>query len=159
MTDEQFRQEAERLSPALYRVAMSIVRSSFDAEDAAQEALQKAWIIRERCRNDTFPAYLMRIVINECRNIQRHRMRVQPRDTLPENSTAPQNDAQIDLQNAIRTLPDTLRTPLLKYMEGWDDRMIAQALRISPIAVRNRLHRARKRLAPMLTDKEATYEA
>lgn len=78
MTDEQFRQEAERLSPALYRMAMSIVRSSFDAEDAAQEALQKAWIIRERCRNDTFPAYLMRIVINECRNIQRHRMRVQP---------------------------------------------------------------------------------
>lgn len=161
MTEQQFKLEAEKLSPALYRVALSIVRAPFDAEDAVQEALGKAWAVRETCRADTFPAYLMRIAINECRNIQRQRMRVQPRETLPEQAmeNAP-TDMQIDLKNAVDTLPDALRTPLLlKYMEGWADGMIAKALSISPIAVRNRLHRARRKLRPLLDDKEANDEA
>lgn len=160
MTEQQFRQEAQRLSPTLYRIALSILRSPFDAEDAVQEALEKAWAVCAACRLNTFPAYLMRITVNECRNIQRHRMREQPRDTLPEQ--AEENalvDTQIDLKNALDTLPDALRTPLLlKYMEGWDDRMIADALSISSIAVRNRLHRARKKLRPLLDEKEAAHE-
>lgn len=146
MDSSWFRQEAEKLSPTLYRIAVSMLRSSFDAQDAVQEALLKCWAARDRCRKETFGPYLTRILINECRNVQRYRMRQTPVETLPDTA-APHTDIDIDLQNALEQLPDALRLPLLlKYMEGWNDAMIAKALGTTALAVRGRLHRGRKAL-------------
>ncbi len=151
MDTSWFKEEAQRLSPTLYRVAVSILRSSFDAQDAVQEALIKAWDARERCRMESFSPYLTRILINECRNIQRHRMRQTPVESLPEE-IAPPNEIDLDLKDALDSLPDSLRLPiLLKYMEGWNDAMIAKSLGITKLAVRLRLTRARKALKAILT--------
>ncbi len=145
-----FRDEAQKLSPALYRMAVSILRSSYDAQDAVQEALLKCWAARDRCRKETFGPYLMRILINECRNVQRYRMRQTPVGSMPEEA-APREDIDIDLKNALEQLPDSLRIPLLlKYMDGWPDAMISKALGITGLAVRGRLHRARKALKSIL---------
>ena len=156
MEADWFREEAEKLSPTLYRVAFSILKSSFDAQDAVQEALLKAWAARERCREETFAPYLTRILINECRNIQRHRMRQTPVENLP-NEPAQQEETDIDLKNAVQGLPELLRLPLLlKYMEGCSDSMIAKSLGISQIGVRTRLYRARKALKDALQPERGT---
>ncbi len=145
-----FREQAEKLSPTLYRVAQSILRSSPDAQDAVQEALLKAWAARDRCHQETFAPYVTRILINECRNIQRQRMRLTPVENLPEEA-APPEGADLDLRDAINRLPDSLRLPiLLRYMEGWPDAMVAKALGITALAVRGRLHRGRKALHHLL---------
>ena len=159
VSTEQFTQAAEELSPTLYRVCVSILHHAQDAQDAAQETLVKAWAKRHTLRADTMRAYLVRIAINECRNIQRHRMRQTPVEHLPEQG-APSGGHDLDLRRQIDALPETLRLPiLLYYMEGWNDRMIASALGVTAVAVRSRLSRARKRMKHMLEQEQAKGEA
>lgn len=155
ISSEQFTQEVTALSPTLYRLCISILRSELDSQDAVQQGLMKAWAKKNSVRPDTFRAFLTRIIINECRNIQRHRQRMIPveqvdpagEDFIPEDS---------DLKTAIDGLPEKLRTPLLLYyMENYMEREIAQALQISLVAVKNRLFRARKNLKTELLGKEA----
>ena len=70
--------------PGLYRISLSILRARQDAQDAVQQALMKAWIARDKARPGSERAWLTRIVINECRSIQRQRMRVTPMENLPQ---------------------------------------------------------------------------
>lgn len=141
------------MSEQLYRVSYSILLNHADAEDAVQECLVKAWAARAKIRPDTFRAYVTRIAINECRNIQRKRMREAPVEQLPEEAGEPRENYS-DLHEAINALPETLRTPLLlHYMESFPDKEIAKALGIGHSAVRNRIFRARKELEAMLRGK------
>lgn len=150
VSDAQFAAMAEALFPALYRVCVSILRQPQDAQDAAQEALIKGWAHRQRIRSRTAQAYITRIAIHECRNIQRHRMREMPVEALPEENM-PEEERDLDLRQAVDALPETLRLPLLLYYaEGWTDRMIASALKTTAVAVRSRLTRARRQLKARL---------
>ena len=154
------RQEYERVAqdalPALYKIAMGILRSDADARDAVQQALLRGWEKKENAKEGKFQWYLTRILINECRNIQRHRMKVFPLDTPPKAEDAPP-DYQ-DLYDALYALPEELRLPLmLKYLQGASEKEGAAALRIPVTTFKNRLHRARKALRKLL-DREVTFE-
>lgn len=154
ISEEQFTREAMELSPMLYRVSMSILRHEADCRDAVQQALMKTWAARERIEPDRFRAYLTRVLINECRNIQRQRMRVTPMAVLPEGETQAQPE-ETELKEAIRLLPENLRTPLLLfYMENYSEKETALALGITVATVKNRLYRARRALKKRLTDWE-----
>ena len=138
------------LLPGLYRMAQSLLHHPADAQDAVQQAAVKAWQHRERMRPGSERAYFMRIVINECRNIQRHRQRVLPVDVLPERADGASASG---LTEAIGALPEKLRLPLLlKYMEGCTEREAADALRISVPALKSRLYRAQLQLQKLLNE-------
>jgi RNA polymerase sigma-70 factor (ECF subfamily) len=66
---------AELVAPHLdvaFRAAFLITGSAADAQDAAQEALVKAWLALDRFREDApFRPWLVRIVINEAHNRRR----------------------------------------------------------------------------------------
>ena len=154
------RQEYERVAqealPMLYRIAMGILRSDADARDAVQQALLKGWEKRENARPGKFRGYLTRILVNECRNIQRYRMRVFPAEVLPAVESMPP-DYQ-DLYDAIYALPEDLRLPLLlKYARDLSEKEAAAALGIPVTTFKNRLHRARKALRNTL-DREVMFE-
>ena len=101
-----------------------------------------------------FRAYLTRAVINECRNIQRKRMRETPIDEMPDIEYVMQPE-QSELREAIDLLPESLRMPLLlHYMECFNEKETAAALGITVVAVKNRLFRARKILKQQLKDWE-----
>lgn len=154
ISDEQFTRETMDLSPMLYRVSMSYLRQEADRRDAVQQALMKAWAARDRVDPARFKAYLTRILINECRNIQRHQMRVSPMAELPEIGV-PFQPEETELGAAIALLTETLRTPLLLfYMENYTEKETAQALGITVTAVKNRLYRARRALERRLTQWE-----
>ena len=113
------RQEYERVAqealPVLYKIAFGILRSDADARDAVQQALLRGWEKKENAREGQFRWYMTRILINECRNIQRRRMRVFPVELPPAVQDMPP-DYQ-DLYDAIFRLPEKLRLPLmLKYL-------------------------------------------
>lgn len=136
--------------PGLYRLAQSILHNTADAQDAVQQAAVNAWLARERIRSGGERAYLARVVINECRNIQRHRMRVLPVAQLPDRASEPEDTG---LAEAVAALPEALRLPLLlKYMEGYSERETADALGISVPTLKGRLYRARRRLARELKE-------
>jgi len=158
ISDEQFTQQAMDMSPGLYRLSISMLRHEADCRDAVQQALLRAWAARSRIDPGRFRAYLTRIVINECHNIQRQRMRVSPMADLPEPEPIWQPE-ESELAAAIEGLPPALRLPLLlRYMENYTEKETAQALGISLPAVKNRLFRARRALKKTLTDWEVAPE-
>ena len=107
MEKRDFEQTYIALYPGLYRLAQSILRHPADAQDAVQQSAVKAWAAADRIRPGGEKAYITRIVINECRNIQRHRQRVLPVD---EPRGAGSMDApDSELKAVIDSLPETLR--------------------------------------------------
>ena len=150
MDDATFVGLCAESTAAFYRVAVSILRRQQDAEDAVQQALLKAWSARRKAWKDCEQAWVMRIVINECRNIQRYRMRVTPVEVMPE---APASVPDIALRMAIDALPEALRLPLLlKYMESMSEKEVARALGLSVPSVKSRLMRARRALRKELDE-------
>ena len=154
ISDDQFTRETTALTPTLYRISMSILRHEADCRDAVQQALLNVWAARRRLEETRFRAYLTRAVINECRNIQRKRMRETPIDEIPDIEYVMQPE-QSELREAIDLLPESLRMPLLlHYMECFNEKETASALGITVVAVKNRLYRARKALKQQLKDWE-----
>lgn len=148
MNKDGFERQYLALLPGLYRLAKSILFNHADAEDAVQTAALKALKAMERMQPGGEKAYIARIVINECRNIQRHRKRELPVDTFPEEGEG-ENEAELRL--ALSALPEKYRTALLlRYMEGYSEKESAQILDISLPALKSRLHRARRALAKEL---------
>ena len=150
MTKQEFASEAEALAPSLRRIALSIVRSEHDAQDAVQQALLRVWERRERVDPARLKAYLTRAVINACRDVQRARMRNVPMDAMPERAVEPPDTA---LRDAVESLEEKLRTPLLlHYMEGYTEREIARVLSLSLPQLKSRMFRARRKLRAMLSE-------
>ena len=152
--DATFVEISQASLPALYRISLSIVRSQADAQDAVQQGLLNAWAARARAYPGHERAWLTQIVIRECRNIQRYRMRVEPVAEPEETPCAPPDTT---LREAIDLLPEALRLPLLlKHMEGMTEAEVARALRLTLPAVKGRLLRARRMLAKLLRE-EVTF--
>lgn len=154
-----FMQESEAMLPQLYGTAYTILRSRADAEDAVQQALMKAWASRGRVKPESFRGWLWRIVINECHNIQRHRMRVLPTETVEPGQADDFKPPDPDLADAVQALPETIRMPfVLKYLAGLTEREIAKAMRLPVSTIKNRLAKARQLLRDALTDWEVTFK-
>lgn len=74
MTNERFAEEIIALTDTLYRVSYSILRDKYDREDAVQSCLEKAWKKRRTLRDERYlKTWLIRILINECYNVHRHK--------------------------------------------------------------------------------------
>lgn len=160
MIDERvFTEAAQTQLAGLYRLSLSILASAADAQDAVQQGMLRAWERRGQVSDESrLRAWLMRIVINECRNIQRRRMRVFPVAELPRGAQESGEIADGGLKEAIDALDEKLRTPLLlRYMEGFSEREIAQTLSVPVTTVKNRLFRARKALRAGLEDAEVRF--
>ena len=137
---------------AFYRMALSILRSPADAEDAVQQALLNAWRARRKARPGLEKAWVMRIVINESITLLRRRRCSLPTEDFPTLAADVSSESS-DLHAAIRSLPETLRTPLLlRYMEGMTEKEVAASLHLPLSAVKNRLFRARKALQKRLNE-------
>lgn len=152
MTKEAFGELYLQLLPGLFRLAQSILRHREDAMDAVQQAIEKAWKASGRMRPGEEKAYITRIVINECRNIQRYRMRVTPCTDF-DFPGKKQEEPDRELYEAVANLPENYRLPLLlRYMEGYSEKEAAEALKISTGALKSRLFRARNQLRNMIIE-------
>lgn len=136
----------------LYRVARTMLRSDADCEDAVQEALLKAWSKLGSLREEQFfETWLIRILINECKNIYRRRPRTQ--EELPESLAAPPADGE--LMDALMNLPPKFRIPMeLHYIEGYGIAEISRMLRIPDGTVKWRLSRGRALLKTELGEED-----
>jgi RNA polymerase sigma-70 factor (ECF subfamily) len=153
----------------MIRVAAAIVGIA-DAEDAAQEAIVRAWqawpTLRDR---DAFSAWLLRITVNVGRSWLRGRFGAHRRFNVSLNEEETEVDslaalvsddpgagdhaAALDLRSAISQLDAELRVVVaLRYFAGLDATEIGAALTIPPTTVRTRLRRALRRLRDRLGD-------
>ena len=154
MVDEStFLQEVQAMERTLYRVSRSLLPAWTDCADAVQEALRKAWEKRGRVEPNYFRPWLTRIVVNECRNIQRLRRRVIPVAEFSREPSFPPPDPS--LKEAISALPEKLRLPLLlHYLEGFSVDEVARMLHLPSGTVKWRLSKARESLREKWTTEE-----
>ena len=145
MNKAEFVQRVRGCERRLYRVARTMLRTDADCEDAVQEALLRAWAKLHTLREEAyFETWLIRILINECRNICRKRPVVEAE--LPENLPQAVSDDSALLE-ALMALPEKHRIALeLHYIEGYKTREISAMLRIPESTVKWRLMKGRSKL-------------
>jgi len=146
MTNDEFSSRIVAMMQTLYRVAYTQLSQSCDRDEAVQECLYKAWKKRYQLKDDRFmQTWVIRILINECHNIQRKRSREVPLDELPERVAPPGVDHE--LHDALFSLEESLRLPLvLHYVEGYSVGEIAKILRCPQGTVKSRMRRGRQEL-------------
>lgn len=156
MVDEAtFVREVQAMERMLYRVARGYLPGWEDCADAVQEALGKAWAKRKSAQPEYFRPWLVRIVINECHNVQRRRKRVVLAEHVESGECDVPEDAR-ELRVALSALPERLRLPLLlHYLEGFSLEEAARILRLPLGTVKSRLHQGRKALKLQLEQEEA----
>jgi RNA polymerase sigma-70 factor, ECF subfamily len=148
----------------VYNVALRMLGEPAAAEDAAQDALLRAFTRLDLYREgEPFGAWLHGIVRNRCIDLLRSRARAGA--AYPIESAAPR-DAEADairnleaqgVRRALSRLP--ARDRALLVLRYWEDRPmeeVARSLGMSDGAARVALHRARRALAGQLSTMEIT---
>lgn len=149
MDKNEFAARVVTQTDRMYRIAYVLLRDPEDCRDAMQEAALRAWEKRRSLREERyFATWLTRILINECRSIQRKRRPRVALEELPEPSAPPHDPA---LSIALAALPEKLRLPLTMYaVEGMTYEEVAQALRLPRSTIVGRIQRARNELKKSL---------
>lgn len=159
LSEEAFLAAAMGMRSKLYHAAMAILWNEQDAADAVQEAMLKGWQHRGGLRDaERFEVWFMRILVNQCRDMQRRLLRRRRlleqagREQLPEAEAPPNGE----LLEAIHRLPDRYRLPvLLYYFDGYSQREIGGITGATSEQVKSRIRQGRDRLRAMLEEGEA----
>jgi len=161
ISERQFEDFVRGSSGQVMAVIRRIVRNSVDAEDLLQETLLAAWKALDQFQGkSSLATWVHRIAINKALN----RIRSAPErywegspalENLAESGTEdhPRDFALRDIVwKAIDSLPEPQRLVLiLKDVDGLSSPEVCAKLNLSPMAVRQRLHRARKHVAETLS--------
>jgi RNA polymerase sigma-70 factor (ECF subfamily) len=152
MTSDEFARRVTDMTQTLYRVSRTMLASGVDREDAVAEAIRRAWEKRGSLRDERYvETWVIRILINVCRNVLKRRRREVPVETLPERAVPQGGDP--DLRRAVMQLPENLRLPIvLHYTEGYEVAEIARMLRLPSGTVKTRMRKARALLRAMLSE-------
>jgi RNA polymerase sigma-70 factor, ECF subfamily len=180
MDDAEFSALAAPHILAMLHTAASLVGAA-DAEDAAQEALLRAWRGSATLRDvSVMRAWLLRITVNVCLDWQRGRFGTRARRTARFSSSEERADVgagaaldatipdasattadagsvahvgTLDVRGAIDRLEEGLRlVVVLRYYAGMDSTEVSSALGIPASTVRTRLQHALQVLRDELSE-------
>lgn len=158
---DSFRILVERYRHQAFALALRIVRSPEDAEEAAQDAFLRAWRALPRFRGECrFSTWLFRIVtrcaLDHLASLRRRRGRETAMESalveaLAENREGADGSGstreRFRLERLIATLPDTARAVItLFYLQDRSVDEVAEALQLPTGTVKTHLHRSRAAL-------------
>lgn len=144
MTQDEFKEEAQRLRPRLMLTARRYLGDD-DAEDTVQDALLRLWQMVGELRQP-FDALALRLTRNLCIDQVRRR---KPTVMLSDSGGTDQADGDDErverMMAVVSTLPDLQQTILrLRHLEGMEMNEIADLTGSSEVAIRKALSRARQ---------------
>ncbi len=146
-------------------VALNLLASPADAEDAVQEAFLKVYRGAARFRGgSTVATWLYRILVNTCYDLMRKGRR-RPEAPLPARiAMAPSRESdhplRLSIEMALSRLPERERTAfLLCEVEGFSHREAGEILEVNENASRTLLFRAKRRLQESLRAADAFLPA
>ncbi len=141
---------AEKHKDTVFRISLSYLGNTYDAEDVVQEVFMKLYITTKHFATDDHVRYwLIRVTINTCKNLLRSSWKT--KNVAFDQVTVPvavfERSEQKDLYQAVMELPEKYRTVLyLYYYEELSTKEIARLLKITVTSVTTRLSRARDQL-------------
>jgi RNA polymerase sigma-70 factor (ECF subfamily) len=162
---DAFDELVRRYRVQILSLARALLAGSPDAEDVAQEVFVRAWrSIRAFRGETTFRGWLHRIAVNlissQRRRLSRERRvftsqqdedgsqaeRVPSRENVETNVML-----RLAIDRALAQIPIDLRTAVvLRDVQGFDYKEIAETLRLPLGTVESRIFRGRQRLRPLL---------
>ncbi len=170
-----FEQLISNYQMKIYHIAYHMLSNEQDAEDAAQEAMIKAYRYLGSFKEESgFYTWIYRITHNICLDMLRRRKRSLTHETdlvkkdqdgqeaeLQIVDAKPQPEEQLmrqqvqnEMQNAIAELKENYRVVLvMRDIEGMSYDDIAAVLEISAGTVKSRLNRARENLRKIVVKK------
>ena len=133
----------EEYGSTLYRICLVSLGNIADAEDAVQDTflkyIQKAPAFES---GEHEKAWLIRVALNTCKDIIRHRRPQIDIETVQQEAHEPESG---EVTAALMTLPEKFRTVLiLHYVEGYSVNETAEMIGKTPSAVKMRLQKGRK---------------
>ena len=161
---QKFLEEAFQYRNRLYHMAISLMGSADDAEDAVQDVFIKASQRREQFESrSSLYTWLVRILINHCHDLRRKKQR---RKTTPlERKTNDEKEVTLDIEDKRQNISEKVELSeaslrlmemmnkldqiyrevvLLRYFEEMSYSDISGCLEISEGTVKSRLNRARQ---------------
>lgn len=144
---EAFAQLIDQNRQMLYNTALLVLRQEDDALDALQDAILACWENLPSLRKDRyFKTWLVKILLNKCRDVQRGKSHFAYVEELPESGDEQDWDTSMDVRWTMDKLGENDQLLLsLFYYDDFSVRQIADALSLSEGAVRTRLTRSRER--------------
>lgn len=148
-------------SPDVYRFASWLSGNSKDAEDITSETFARAWMNFAIIRTETLKAYLFTIA----RNVHLESLRKKRKDTqleethtdlypTPENLVETQDELD-QIRCALLTMPEIDRSAfVMRVQQDLPYAEIARVLQLSESAVKVKVHRVRKSLSAIRSQKE-----
>ena len=142
----------------MYRTASAILLQDADIADAIQETILTVWEkIDTLQKNRYFKTWMIRILINKCKNILRSGRRMICVEELPEQAAKDTVEAEANLEwkEALWGLDEKYRLiVVLFYAEGLRTAEIGKLLQLPDSTVRTRLARGREQLARYYAETE-----
>ena len=151
MNDNEYMRRVRLMEDRLYRIAQAMLWREADSVDAVQEAVFRGWLKKDSpSDDDRLEPWLVRILVNECRDALRRRKR-EPAELVEAITEDDRLCEDLQLRLAMKQLPEKYRLPLvLHHLEGYRVSEVAQMLRLPGKLVASRLHQARKALRSLL---------
>ena len=157
--EDAFAELARRYYAPVYSIAYAKLMNHAAAEDMTQDTLLRAYEkLRQLRQPDRFASWIARIAVTGCVDFSRKASREiavghhdELRHAADPRALQDESDRDADLQHlledALRLLPEQVRTPtIMRYMGDASYAQIAEALHISARAAEGRVERGLARL-------------
>ena len=153
MTNDVFVEEVRAVKKTAFGTAFLILKNTPDCEDAMSAAITKAYEHRGKLKKrDSFRAWFLQILRNECYTILRGRRKVFETEELPEQPDPTDPTLALDLHDAVMRLPEVQRNALYLREEGYSVEEIAAIMDVPAGTVKSRISRAKESLRMMLEE-------
>lgn len=160
MRADSLRESIERYSNMVYRLAFSMMKNKYDADDIHQEVFVQYISHYPKLGNeDHKKAWLIRVTINMCKNWWKSTWQRKVCGMLEGHELATQDEAVLQweqrypVMEQVQKLPQKYRLIVhLFYYEEMSIKEIAEVLNLKESNVRARLTRARQKLKDVLKE-------
>ncbi|MCR1839246.1 RNA polymerase sigma factor [Murimonas intestini] len=143
--EEAFIELIERSKQGMYKVAKSYLHCEEDVADAMQETILACYEkIRTLKEPDYFQTWMIRILINRCKDILKKNKELRLLDDYPERPFMEEMQVNLEFEELLESVGEKYKTILvLYYVEGFNTREIAGLLDMNEHTVKTRLARGR----------------
>lgn len=134
---------------SMYKVAKSYLQSDEDVADAMSETVLTCFEkLQTLQQNRYFKTWMIRILINKCKDMISKKSNVYYSDQPPEVAVMEDTYENVEWYYLMESIDEKYRTILLLYyLEGFNTKDISRVLNIKESTVKSRLQRGRTKLA------------
>jgi RNA polymerase sigma-70 factor (ECF subfamily) len=137
----------------MYRLAMSILKNTSDAEDAVSETILTAYEhLYSLKKPDSFKTWIMTILSNVSKDMLKKKKKVDLYNEPDMLETTVKEDSTEIWEFVLTLSEEYSQVVILYYYEGFTSKEIAKILHIPEGTVKSRLSRARNRLQQIIQD-------